>query len=605
MAQIKQNRRVHLTHKGAMVKVDTLGIEYARKLKKFFTLSVNGFENRILYLPMSSISIVNKTKYITIPRFGMLEILTSNKSAKYGLDGYKIVNNIKLTPEHSISIERTGVFKGNQEVVHNYLMKNIYNPINLKFGCAGCILNMDTGQGKSYSAAAIIGELKVKTLIITHLSTIADDWITKTLKSQFPNNSIGQYDGRIRVDGDIVVGLIHSLNMPTIEIEINGKVKKFNPTDFFSRFGLIIYDETQKFNTKQYSKMYSKAHAPYMLGLSATPENCKFPKASFWGIGKPVISENIEGYHKESVSFTGNVHMLKYKGPPVYTRLICNSVGNFDYAGTCSMIISDPFRNQVIVNRILEISDKGLNVFVFSDRRSHLKIMEQIFIQMLNKRKSKTISELQSYFSGEVSEIIESYCGRVSHQLLAGGSCIADMELAENTASVIFTTYPYMDVGKSIVKMNAIILASPRRSNTKQVIGRILRLGSDNTIEREVVDVVDWNIKLKSQWSARKKIYKEKEFEISVDLVSHEDVFIDGDMEYYIDSESQTRLMTEFSNEQKLAKKIMKKKIKNAAKEAKTNKGRQVHGKSLTTINAETLAKKINIKNTISQLVEK
>jgi hypothetical protein len=97
-----------------------------------------------------------------------------------------------------------------------------------------------------------------------------------------------------------------------------------------------------------------------------------------------------------------------------------------------------------------------------------------------------------------------------------GGSASEDMEQAEKKANVIFTTYSYMDTGKSIPKMNASIFASPRK-DPKQVIGRILRLGSNEDIRRQIIDVVDWRTTLKSQWYCRKKFYKEKEFDIDIE----------------------------------------------------------------------------------------
>ncbi len=69
------------------------------------------------------------------------------------------------------------------------------------------------------------------------------------------------------------------------------------------------------------------------------------------------------------------------------------------------------------------------------------------------------------------------------------------------------TTYQYSGTGVSINKMNAIILATPRKSNMKQIMGRIFRLKSDASITRDIIDIVDNRICLKSQYYTRKKTY--------------------------------------------------------------------------------------------------
>ena len=69
------------------------------------------------------------------------------------------------------------------------------------------------------------------------------------------------------------------------------------------------------------------------------------------------------------------------------------------------------------------------------------------------------------------------------------------------------TTYPYSSTGVSIDKMDSLILATPRKSKMTQILGRIFRLGGDQSVKRFIVDIVDNKITLKSQYSARKKVY--------------------------------------------------------------------------------------------------
>jgi hypothetical protein len=64
--------------------------------------------------------------------------------------------------------------------------------------------------------------------------------------------------------------------------------------------------------------------------------------------------------------------------------------------------------------------------------------------------------------------------------------------------------------------MTALVKATPRRNGGIQIAGRVLRRGSDQTIVREIVDIVDMRTGLKSQWLDRAKDYKKKGFPVSI-----------------------------------------------------------------------------------------
>jgi hypothetical protein len=102
---------------------------------------------------------------------------------------------------------------------------------------------------------------------------------------------------------------------------------------------------------------------------------------------------------------------------------------------------------------------------------------------------------------------------------VTGGASAEDIQKAETDADIILTTYQYMSVGKSIPRMNAMVLATPRKTKSRQIINRIFRLGSDYSIERHIVDVVDHNTIFRSQLRFLKAYYAEKDYTIeTVDL---------------------------------------------------------------------------------------
>ena len=48
----------------------------------------------------------------------------------------------------------------------------------------------------------------------------------------------------------------------------------------------------------------------------------------------------------------------------------------------------------------------------------------------------------------------------------------------------------------------------------KQIINRVFRLGSDQTIERQIIDIIDMKMPIKNQHKERIKAYKERGSEI-------------------------------------------------------------------------------------------
>jgi hypothetical protein len=71
------------------------------------------------------------------------------------------------------------------------------------------------------------------------------------------------------------------------------------------------------------------------------------------------------------------------------------------------------------------------------------------------------------------------------------------------------------------------VLASPRRHGSTQTLGRILRRGSDESILRVVVDIVDICTGLRGQAADRKRAYALKGYPITKVQCSHSDFAVE------------------------------------------------------------------------------
>lgn len=258
-------------------------------------------------------------------------------------------------------------------------------------------------------------------------------------------------------------------------------------------------DECHLYANKTSGKIFDRGQARYMLGLSATPdENAMgFDKAVWWGLGEVINAVDIKGYVSTENTFTAEVNRIMYYGPAKYTKLLKNDKTDlFDNAGTINMICKDEKRTNLIIDCIIECVNKNLNTFVFADRREYLLQL----IGLLTSRRNDISSDILT--------------DDMDFKRIVGGTTEEELKHASVNSKVIFTTYQYMGTGKSIIRMNGLVMATPRKSKMKQYVKRIFRLGSDMSIKRVIYDIVDMRLNFKNQWSTRKKFYTENNFEI-------------------------------------------------------------------------------------------
>lgn len=522
-----RNKVIKITKSGAFIKFDDIKaddqmsmLKKVRKIENYFTLKTMQIIGT--FKQNKRCKVDKKKKRIIVPRFGVFEVLSS----KYGLKNYCTVNKIKKGEDPKVGYDWKASLYPNQKIIIDHINKNNYKQARVKAGSAGVILNLEAGQGKTYVAAYFIGQIKKKTAIILHSTSMLEDW-EKALRVCYGDElKIGYYHGKKKKDGDVVIHIINSavsneFKLPNEKYVKKSKTKKelkkttddkknneaeeekyitYNPIEYFDRFGFIIFDECHLYANKFAGRVFKRAQAPYMLGLSATPDenSNKFDRLVWWGIGDVLDAKKIPGYVSTDKSFTGKIHRIMYYGEPKYTRLIKNKITDMvSVAETIGMICADPYRTAVILMCIKKCLSDGLFTFVFADRRDYLEVLRNRLIE-----------------EKSMSDRAEIMVNDNDYMRIVGGDKNATLALAAQKSKVIFTTYQYMGTGKSIIKMNALVMVTPRKSKMKQYVKRIFRLGSDMSIERQVYDIVDMKTVLKNQWYSRNKYYKEKKFTV-------------------------------------------------------------------------------------------
>lgn len=364
--------------------------------------------------------------------------------------------------------------------------------------------------GKSYVAMDIISKVKRKTLIVVPNTYLLNQWV-KLLTEFFPTATIGELYGKRKVDGDIIVGIINTV-ADLDEFEISTKVpwpnigktikymkyvQKVSVDDLYAQIGLTIFDESQMYVSKEFRKAFQRVRSRFTIGLSATPDirEDKLDKIHLSWVGPILNADELEHYSPAQDAFQSTATMIKYHALDDHVQFKIRDDGMMDYQSIIEALVNDPHRNQLLVNQVLRLAKKGHYVFVFSDRRSHL---EQLY---------DTISELSADSDIPINLEMPEASRKI---ILYGGSSDQTIQTANDMSNIIFTTYQYSSTGVSIKKMDCLVLTTPRRSNMKQIINRVFRLGSDQTIERQIIDLIDMKMPIKRQHLERLKAYKER-----------------------------------------------------------------------------------------------
>jgi superfamily II DNA or RNA helicase len=500
---------VWVTNQGLLIREDEFLKHYSpadwSKLIKSLTVSHTTFVPRTKTAITSHITACKKIEtrgsnwindrvtYLLISRFGNLgQILQATRNI------YR--NRVAPGEVIAASALQPGVtLLANQQAAFDYLISQIYTPDRLKIGRGSCIFVMATGLGKTFIGGALIGHIARKTLIVVPQSQCIGEWI-KMLGQCYPQLRVGQYHSKApKTDGDVVIMTIRSATLNEFKWR-GGRVADWST--YFGEFGMAIFDEVHNYATATREEIFWRAGFPYTIGLTATPDERAdgMERVLHYHLGPLVRADNIPGFAVETIAWRGRVRAIRYHGPPEFTRRLTNKNDIVSVAMMCRQFIADHHRNALLIAEIRKIYEAGHNVFVFSYRRDNVEELSRVLRE-----------------SGIVHEAPEV-------ATLMGGSSESDKSASEARARIIVMTYGYGIEGLSIPKMDAIVLATPRKGKMRQAIGRILRRSGDPSVERVIIDIIDEETSLRSQFSARKKVYLEKEF-----AIEYSEVHCDGD----------------------------------------------------------------------------
>jgi superfamily II DNA or RNA helicase len=391
--------------------------------------------------------------YIGIPKY-------------YGIEkfGKPRINRLETYEYPTFNMKYTGMLRPNQQIIVDKICKGFEEH-------RGGLLIAGCGSGKTNMAIYLACKYKLKTLFIVHKTFLKNQAINRILSTTNQKKVGIIQQKKVDTDHPFVVGMVQSLS----KIDYDDMI--------FKDFGMIIIDEVHHMGARNFSKVYQKMSARYMLGISAERQrNDGLYKIINWYMGPILHAEEqkpndmviVKKYHyKTSNQERSKVIVNKYTQEPDRSTMITN-------------LVHIKRRNRFLLKMIEELYDQGKNVLCLTGRIKQVNLLHKL----LNKN---------PYIKGNVGK----YIGQMSEQELAISA----------TKQIILGTYSMAEEGLDIENLNVVILCTPK-SAIKQSVGRILRkeVYEEHPIVIDIID--DDNPVIQKQSNSRSTYYKKQNYNI-------------------------------------------------------------------------------------------
>lgn len=301
------------------------------------------------------LEIYNDQRYLILPRGCYTELV------KYFKDNnlfFKILDERLLKDQIDIQLVNTNLEKQQQTIV-SILIKN-----------EGGLIEAEPGGGKSISILAFLSEIKQPALIIVHESFLQDQWISEIEKRLSGNFSLGRWDMKHKVHGDVDVGLIQ-----TVQKKVDEDV------NFLDQYGAIILDECHRCSAPTFLKVMNSSRSKYRVGVTGTVERKdQMHILTMDVLGKKLISIKAKDLKHRITTFETDITYTDLKIElPTTKRWDAEAKKKkivVDIAKTITLLTSHSERNNLIINKVIKQIESGYFPLILSDRVEHVKSLD-------------------------------------------------------------------------------------------------------------------------------------------------------------------------------------------------------------------------------------
>jgi superfamily II DNA or RNA helicase len=313
------------------------------------------------------------------------------------------------------------------------------------------ILVAPCGSGKTVAGVALIAYHCQPSIILVHTRQLMEQ--TAEAVKRWLGVEAGRIGDNVMKPSDITVGMLQTLGArPDLADSLSRK------------FGLILQDEVHHAPCDTAVKVIQRFPAAYRYGLTATPTRrdglSPFMTALIGPIRHEITNEDLR-----------NAGVLVV--PRVeWVRTDFRSVTN-DWTSLISELISDAYRNRLILGVVLKLLDDGRRIIALSERVAHAEYL------------AKAINLGQP----GVAEVVTGQMGKSAREE-------AMRRIEGGKARILFST-KLADEGLDIPFLDAIVLLTPSRNGgrTMQRVGRVLRSVAGKRAP-VIVDIVDASVGL-------------------------------------------------------------------------------------------------------------
>ncbi len=398
--------------------------------------------------------------------------------------------------------------------------------------CRGvAYVQMDTGLGKSRVGCAVIARCGEPALVVVPTEAIGEQWLDE-LAETYPALAAAFYHNPPKTSRRVPPGpATHD-----VVVVIVNTYRDKGP-GFLDGYGLVVLDEAHEYHSPRNCQALWLSQTRRVLGLSATPSGLPsgLDRYVHVHLGPPLLPRDIPGFDAAAVNFRGAVRAVEYAGHPDHCETVLTPAGTMSAILTIGALIKDPHRMRLVAAEVERLvrrhedpgaAELGLGprpaaaatpahpagetrrhgVFVFAELREALPALRAALCERLAAAEIFA-PELDAPPAPARVPAVSVLRGGVSR------SAVSDARRAG--AHVVLTTYGFSRRGISLPDMTSAVFATPRRNGHTQIVGRVLRRGSDESILREIVDIVDVRSGLRGQVADRRKVYAEKGYPVA------------------------------------------------------------------------------------------
>lgn len=333
------------------------------------------------------------------------------------------------------------------------------------------VCSLDTGYGKTIVALKVAELLQTRTLIITHLTNVYEQF-KKDIETYFGftpwtlDDTISKGPEQAR----IVLCTIQ-----TLQRRLNN-IGSLHPLR--TAFGLLIADEAHKYVPAKSRRCIEWFQAAHRYGFTATPERGDGQGEAIKWIFGPVIVEGAVERAKPTVSILTNNREYEMD----------------EYFLMVDEQVADEKRQELIASTIAKEIASGRKVLVLTKRIAHYEeLYRKVIGQPANAVQPTQVFPIAS--RGSRSD---------------RAAFLANLRTGEIPYQCLFGTFSLLSTGVDIPSLDTLIIAGDLKSDilTKQSAGRILRL-FEGKPEPKIIDVFDCgNPVFRSQGRARQALYR-------------------------------------------------------------------------------------------------